>query len=312
MKSVLTIVSLFVSFGAFAQAYPPIQNGSFEQWQPASMPIGAEVPTGWTIVHSDITTSPQLVPIVKKSTDAASGQYSVVLRPVRAPQFPIWQPYSGEDCYLIYVDSTIRGPRFPERVTGKYKITRVPKHACNINSDSAICISFWFSFFTTVPNVSFAYFSPSDTSLFQWTDFSIDIDSPSDGNPVQYASITFGMISMDSSANPTTQVMLDDLRWDWGDTTTAIGESISSPVDRVTVYPNPATESISFTLPGKKHDDWSISLYTLQGQKVKDEMIARGMPVELTVSTLAPGTYYYTIIGTHNGQLFKGPVVIAR
>ena len=72
------------------------------------------------------------------------------------------------------------------------------------------------------------------------------------------------------------------------------------------VYPNPATDSISVTLPDGL-DKGKVLLYTVLGQKVLEEKVTKGSSV-ISMKSLITGTYLYKI-ECGNGLFKSGKIV---
>ena len=72
------------------------------------------------------------------------------------------------------------------------------------------------------------------------------------------------------------------------------------------VYPNPATDSISVTLPDGL-DKGKVILYTVLGQKVLEEKVTKGSSV-ISMKSLITGTYLYKI-ECGNGLFKSGKIV---
>jgi hypothetical protein len=73
-----------------------------------------------------------------------------------------------------------------------------------------------------------------------------------------------------------------------------------------TVYPNPATTTISFSFPNEINDA-SVVLYSVLGQKIAEKQIT-GQDSNLSVQNLKNGLYFYTFdaIGVHkSGKIIK-------
>ena len=152
------------------------------------------------------------------------------------------------------------------------------------------------------------------TPASQWTPFSIQIDSllAPQFQPTT-AAIYINMSSRDSSANPQSYFMLDSLHWLWGDTSAlATGGVLQSPTPFVSIHPNPASSTLHFTLFTKENDFWLVSLYTLQGRKVKSAAVEKGNGAQISVDDLPPGTYYYNIAGVETHQNFSGSAIITH
>lgn len=302
MKQLLSLLAVLFAVGAEAQLYPSILNGSFEQWQPMTGPAGSEMPAGWKVNSSAIFPTTQLVPLVSKSTDATHGSYSLVMRPRRAssPQ----QPSPNVNSVFV-LDSVWSRRIFPKALRGKYKL--MGDTVLN-SADITVCFRSSASLNACSAAVGMIDFAAAS----QWTPFSITIDSllAAQAQPTTGA-IYISLSSRDSSASPSSQLMVDSLHWVWGDTTTSVGDAVSAP-PLATLYPNPAASTIHFILSSREEDAWRISLYTLQGQKVKATTIKKGKVMELSVADLPNGTYYYTIAGEKTRRFGSGPVTISR
>jgi hypothetical protein len=78
-----------------------------------------------------------------------------------------------------------------------------------------------------------------------------------------------------------------------GGTSTNINEIENSVVS---VYPNPASESINFSWKGN-HEALSLQIYQITGAKVIEQTVYSGRPV--SISHLEDGVYLYKLL---NGQ----------
>jgi len=67
-----------------------------------------------------------------------------------------------------------------------------------------------------------------------------------------------------------------------------------SPLD-VTIYPNPTTDKITFSLNGNSAEKPIISIFNVAGQKIMYEQFNGQNKIEMDVSTLAKGIYFMKI-----------------
>lgn len=80
-------------------------------------------------------------------------------------------------------------------------------------------------------------------------------------------------------------------------------------ISNITVYPNPATNTLHIQLPGKAYNHVSITLFDLHGRKVfslPSASLPGGEHYAIDISTFKPGLYYYSINVRNNKHIYTG------
>lgn len=68
-----------------------------------------------------------------------------------------------------------------------------------------------------------------------------------------------------------------------------------------TIYPNPFSGSLFFTLPNLKHDYWYVSIYTLSGKRILSERIIDN---QISTTQLSAGTYIVKVFNGNKERVF--------
>ncbi len=204
-KSLLVLISVLVSIFVNAQEQQ-IQNGDFELWSSIFL---YENPVGWS---SSNTNEFMGTPLVIKSEDAYSGDYSIKLK-----NYVI-----EEDTLSGYIFLGIAGEDGPEggveyssdfdQVKGYYKSNL-------LDEDTAIILVV--KYLNSVPTFFHGSFEGVQE---EWTEFVFDLP------PVECDSVFIGFVSAnlfqdDLEINPDSWIMFDDISF-----VNTIGEDVPEPI----------------------------------------------------------------------------------
>jgi photosystem II stability/assembly factor-like uncharacterized protein len=77
----------------------------------------------------------------------------------------------------------------------------------------------------------------------------------------------------------------------------------------VKVYPNPTSDVVRFELPEVQGGSYSVSVFSVSGQKVLNKDVQRGGNVELSLGALNHGTYVIQAVST-DGKVYSQKVVV--
>ncbi len=94
-------------------------------------------------------------------------------------------------------------------------------------------------------------------------------------------------------------------------TTVSIEDLIQNPDERVVVYPNPASEMITFKLP-ESETTCIVHLYTIDGVQVQRQEVTQGDALYLNRSEYTQGFYFWKVTTTSGHVIDSGKVFIIQ
>lgn len=234
-KLLLSALSLFLFINAQAQQLP---NNDFENW--SSLPNCSAIDSvhGYTTVDIDIYNDVEICPTtsvettIQKTTDAQSGTYAVLLKPLEVtnPLLPGQVLYVVSPYFSVGVTTgESQGTTFtgrPTSMSGYYKFTNggedslyITALTFNSNDEDAVAIA---EFNTT-----------TSTSGSGYVLFDIDFDyDPTKPNAPDSIYFVVGIINKDgfSEANPNSSAYIDNVTFEYGSTTSLFQSKKESPV----------------------------------------------------------------------------------
>ncbi len=142
----------------------------------------------------------------------------------------------------------------------------------------------------TVDSV-FGFALVTDDSTFSWAD--------SAGNPL--LSVTYTYLVNSSKHTKSGLVYL------------ACGAAgiagVTSPADKIMVYPNPSNGSSSMQVSGLSNENW-LSLYNVTGQKVWNVYSQSSQTIDMPTSNLAAGVYFLKVQSADGNTITKKVEVV--
>ncbi|MEZ5147914.1 MAG: T9SS type A sorting domain-containing protein [Bacteroidales bacterium] len=271
---IVLLVLLFTATGVLEAQLP---NPNFENWNGDTL-------IGWSFINYDPNFENAL-----QSTDAYSGDYAVRLKGV-------------------YNDFLAIVPR-PGLSTGKIPLTTAytslrgnVKGTLAGNDHFVITVDF-FDGATTLA-VGSAEVSLSTT---EWTSFEAPINYGYTGVP-DSAWISI-LITSGLQATEGSDFLVDNLHFEGASAVDDLPEP-----ERLTLYPNPATEQVNVSFYLQQPDDISFSILNLSGQTLKTipkKPFTGGANNQvIPTETLAPGIYFLKALGVKTG--FVREIVVKR
>ena len=297
-KRFLTSLVLFFLFTAgYSQTVIP--NGDFEIWVAHT---GYNDPQGWQNPDSVLMSIPVFgKPVVFKSTDKNSGQYSAKLLTqninlitynFNAPGFIT---LGKLEISIINQTYSITGGvpihDRPTHLMGFYKFQPAGGDSCAIG----IALFKWIS--GNTDTVGLGYFTTKD-AVNQWTHFTAWInyliqDTPDTMNIVAISSAQTDM-------HPGTTLYVDDLYLDY-----TVGFNEKDPAAGISVYRDRETEELLVFCDFPSEQRVMAVLYDMTGRQVSSQgpqMIGSGR-LDLPYSGLSQGIYILTV--QHDGKTYS-------
>ena len=278
--------TLMIDDMRFTGTTEQLPNGDFEM----NTLLDTEVPKDWGTVN-DFQIVLDGPPSVTKSNDSFSGMYALQLK-TELVEFD-----GTSDTIGFMSNGVFNGEDFiggqpyahrPGRLVGQYKYTAVGNDTAiglvafssyNPGTDETVYSdSFWVKLGPTAVYASFEV--PINLS-----GFSRDPDTV----VITFGSSDFsdGELTMSTKGVGST-LLLDELVFEGGNV--AI-DGIREP-KAFSLYPNPATSSVSLTWPEQLKEPSLLSFYSLQGQLMKQNMIPAGAQTHsVLISELPSGVY---------------------
>jgi hypothetical protein len=299
MKKILLsgILLLLVSFFVMGQTQMP--NGNLENWTDPG--LGFENPDHWqtpneaTLITQQFTTT--------KSTDAASGTYSARLEAIEvAAGFVAPGVITLGNFIVDYINNTAY-------LTGGIPYSDRPLYLCGAYknypaaNDSAIIMVYFTEYLTDkgqTDTIGIGLMYSSQT-VDNWTNFHIPINWLNDHTPD-----TMNLFVVSSNMmNPTAGSLMYIDKLEFVDD---LGIEENETLISASVYPNPATEYLSFSFD--KDVEGELKLFNNEGQLLYSVNV-KGVEEKIDVSSFAIGTYYYSLFDKER-KLTSGQFVISR
>jgi hypothetical protein len=301
MKKLLLTIATAASFvGASAQGNIP--NSGLESWTNAGT---YEDPASWTTfnVLSGAIFGSNPVSVFKETANPHSGSFAARITSVGLTS----NPAPGEVPDTVGVIFTGGFNFVSQNVDFGYAFTSRPQ-----NFD-------WWSRYTpaAVGDSGFViavltHWNGTSTDTVAWAGEIINTEA----SWTQHTSTFYYNPAVASNTFPDTCIILcsatDDVFLHAGSTLWVDDLSFSgwvgldeTPAQReeVAVFPNPATDNVTFTV---NNDNASrVQIYDMTGRMISDEMFT-GRRVQLSTEELASGMYTYTIVDANNETMNRG------
>jgi hypothetical protein len=305
MKKLLLTIATAASFvGASAQGNIP--NGGFETWTNAGT---YEDPASWTTfnVLSNSLFGSNPVSVFKETANPHSGSFAARMTSVGLTS----NPAPGDVPDTVGVMFTGAFNFVSTSVDFGYVFTSRPQ---DIN---------WWSKYTPAAGgdsgfvlVALTHFNGTTTDTVAWGGAVINTEA----NWTQHTSTLYYNPLLPANTFPDTCIILcsatDDTYLRAGSTLWIDDMSFSgwvgldeTPAQReeVAVFPNPATENVTFTV---NNDNASrVQIYDMTGRMISDEMFT-GRRVQLSTDELASGMYTYTILDANDQTMNRGKFTV--
>lgn len=304
MKKLLLTITATASIVA-ASAQGNIPNSGFESWTNAGT---YEDPASWTtfnVLSGAIFGSNPVS--VYKDTTPHSGNYAVRITSVGLTS----NPAPGDIPDTVGVIFTGAFNFITQDVDFGYLFTSRPQ---DIN---------WWSKYTPAAGGDSGFvlcvltnWNGTSTDTIAWGGATIN----SEANWTQHSATLYYNPAVSPDSFPDTCIILcsatDDMYLRAGSTLWIDDMSFSgwvgldeTPAQReeVAVFPNPATDNVTFTV---NNDNASrVQIYDMTGRMISDEMFT-GRRVQLSTEELASGMYTYTIVDAKNQTMNRGKFTV--
>ena len=129
----------------------------------------------------------------------------------------------------------------------------------------------------------------------------------SSGNPDTLVIFVSSSSLKKNKAQPGSTLWLDDFTW--GGPFTGINGVKASNVESANVYPNPATNSVTFSFPDNSPK--TIIIFDITGKKMESDLV-KNTSIILNTGGLAGGLYIYQISDLSGGLLQTGKLSIVK
>ena len=303
-KLLLTVASAAMFVAVSAQGNIP--NSGFETWTNAGT---YEDPASWTTfnVLSNALFGSNPVSVFKETTNPHSGSFAARMTSVGLTS----NPAPGDVPDTVGVIFTGAFNFVQGNVDFGYAFTSRPqnfdwwsKYTPTAGGDSGfvICV--------------LTHWNGSTTDTVAWAGSTINTEA----NWTQHSTTFYYNPAVSASTFPDTCIILcsatDDVYLRAGSTLWVDDMSFSgwvgldeTPAQReeVAVFPNPATENVTFTV---NNDNASrVQIYDMTGRMISDEMFT-GRRVQLSTDELASGMYTYTIVDANNQTMNRGKFTV--
>lgn len=302
MKKTL-LFGLLISFtigSVFSQQQIP--NGGFETWETHA--LGYENPVGWDNPNAVLSLF-ALTPVTP-STDAAVGNFSALLESkllsTGGVDFVIPGVVTLGTFVVDYINNTanlVGGIPFTDRpiaLKGSYK--NYPAAG-----DSTMIVAIftrWVPAKGKRDTIGFAGMFPKAT-ISTWTNFSIPINFFTEDAP---DSMNINIVSSNMIVpNKDSYMFIDNLSFEY-----PAGIHEQDFLVETSVFPNPATDKVSFSF--EKDIRAEIQIFNNEGQIVYTTFVD-GNKQEADLSQLSSGTYFYTVL-EGNKKLNSGKIILNK
>jgi hypothetical protein len=288
--------SFIIAFSVTAQQIP---NGDLENWT-ENVLLGFEDPDDWqtpnqyTALLSIFTTT--------KVTDAAEGSFAAKLEAKNVGGFVTPGVITLGDFTVDFINNTAYltgGIPFtdkPMALTGKWKNYPVA-------GDFTMIIVYFTKYSATkgqTDTIGIGQMLGTET-VDSWTDFSIPIEfiGTEDPDTMNLHVISSNMLNLQEGS----MIYVDNLAFEYE---AGIGE-ISNKIE-TSIYPNPASENIVFSLEEEVNAD--LNIFNNEGRLVYSASIS-GNTHKVDVSRFSAGTYFFSF-AEGNLRISSGQFMISK
>ncbi|HTB32315.1 MAG TPA: T9SS type A sorting domain-containing protein [Bacteroidia bacterium] len=328
MKKTLLLLSIAFTFGCFqtvkAQAIP---DSSFSIWTHNSTSTPYDDPNPLPMIGSgwqdmNFTSSPlwgsSPVSLFKDSVNYHSAKYSAKLTSVILSSLTVGLLGSGlpNDTLGFMFLGTIN--------TSSGKLTSGVPYVGRPSS-----LKFWYEYAPVGNDTGFIYSQLTkwnaskgwhdtvatgifyvNTTVSSFTQYSMTYyytaNYLSSGNPDTVILFASSSSLHHGKAHPGSTLRLDDFTW--GSASSGTPEIFANN-ENISVYPNPATNSVTFSFAGNKPR--MVNLFDIMGNKVKSILITNSI-TSINIENLADGFYFYQVIDNSNTILQTGKLAIVK
>lgn len=303
-KLLLTVASAAMFVAVSAQGNIP--NSGFETWTNAGT---YEDPASWTTfnVLSGAIFGGNPVSVFKETTNPHSGLYAAKMTSVGLTSNPA--PGSVPDTVGVIFTGAFNF--IQSNVDFGYAFTSRPQN-----------FDWWSKYTPTAGGDSgfvlciLTHWNGTSTDTVAWAGSTINTEA----NWTQHSTALYYNPAVSASTFPDTCIILcsatDDVNLRAGSTLWIDDMSFSgwvgldeTPAQReeVAVFPNPATDNVTFTV---NNDNASrVQIYDMTGRMISDEMFT-GRRVQLSTEELPSGMYTYTIVDANNETMNRGKFTV--
>lgn len=274
--------SLFAVFATTAQSVIP--NADFESWS-------GQNATSWNNLNGVATGS---CTKVTASGDYHGGTAAMLLTTKTA--FFNTVPGTAATATINLLEASITGgidfTDRPDSLTGWYKYIPVGADAGNI-------VGILFN--ATRDTIATAVFFPAGTvSTYTFFKAAFEYRIPDAVDTAVFILASSGP----TGGQVNTKMYIDDLNLVYDNT---VGVDNVPTMERIGVYPNPASENIHVDMAGIQNA--SISIFDVTGKKVADYELESRV-TRINVSTLAKGLYVYQLNNQNNGVIKTSKFIV--
>lgn len=301
-KTLLFGLLISFTFGSAFSQEAQVPNGGFETWE--THVLGYETPVGWDNPNAVLALF-GLTPVTP-SEDAAGGTFSALL------ESKLLQATDGEfvipgvvtlGTFVVdYINNTATlegGIPFTDRpiaLKGSYK--NYPAAG-----DSTMIVAIftrWVPAKGKRDTIGFAGMFPKET-IDTWTNFSIPVNFFTEDAP---DTMNVNVVSSNMMfPNKDSYMFIDNLAFEY-----PAGIHEQEFLVETSVFPNPATDKVSFSF--EKDIRAEIQIFSNDGQIVYSSFVD-GNKQEADLSQLSSGTYFYTVL-EGNKKLSSGKIILNK
>ena len=301
-KTLLFGLLISISCGLVFSQEGQVPNGGFETWETHA--LGFETPVGWDNPNAVLSLF-GLTP-VSPSTDAAEGNFSAFLESqllnATDGEFVIPGVVTLGTFVVDYINSSATlegGIPFTDRplaLKGSYK--NYPAAG-----DSTMIVAIftkWMPAKGKRDTIGFGGLFSKET-VNTWTSFSIPINFFSEDAP---DTMNVNVVSSNMIIpNKDSYMYIDALSFEY-----PAGINDQDFIVETNVFPNPASDKITFTFEKEVQAD--LNIYSNDGQLVISTIV-EGFNKEVDLNDLASGTYYYALY-EKSKKISSGKIIINK
>lgn len=299
MKKALLSGMILIFFVASISAQQQVPNGGFENWTDSG--LGYEDPDGWdTPNESTLVTG---VFTVTKSDTVSTGNYSAKLK----SRLLVGEYVSPGVVTLgeFVVDFLTQTATFEGGIPFTDKPIALKGDFKNFPAanDSTIVMAIFTEYLEAkgkTDTIGLGIMYANDV-VADWTSFSVPISFFNDHDPD-----TMNIIVVSSnmfSPNKDSYMFIDNFAFEY-----EAGIDDLENIVETNIFPNPASDKISFTF-GKKINA-NLNIYSNDGQQVYSGIV-NGTDQTIDVSNFAAGAFYFGVF-EKNKKISSGQFVISR
>ena len=285
-----TTIFLLVLIGMNFKSAAQIPNNGFENWTTVG---NSTEPTGWHSIYSLMDSSGTYCPVTK-STDhypATIGNFSARIANDTARWNSANPPGNMLGWGFITSTKADDKPLFPvtghpKSLCGYYKF--LPQNGDTMNID--------FHFYKNGAEITMGNFQ-SNVTASSWTPFKVFVTDTL-YNSVDSARVGFGSCNEPKNGHGgprgNSALYIDNLSFDNLITSSSSVEKLFSKNMLFDLYPNPATDFVSFNIDNTNNADLTLTVYNVMGKIVKSETLQQNQK-QINVKDLSRGIYFVEI-----------------